>query len=49
MDVSLSTRLIKALIPDAITRTKYIVKRKLFAEVGENFFFQPRIVPINAE
>ena len=33
----------------ALTRTKYIVEHNLFASVGENFFFQPRIIPINAE
>lgn len=49
MDVSLFTRLHIAIIPSAISRTKYIIKKKLFAEVGENFFFQPRIVPLNAE
>ena len=49
MDVSLFTRLRIAMIPGALSRTKYIVRKKLFAEVGDNFFFQPRIVPINAE
>lgn len=33
----------------AITRTDYIIKHNLFAQVGDNFFFQPRIIPINAE
>lgn len=49
MDVSLFTRIKIAIIPGAIARTSYIVKKKLFAQVGENFFFQPRIVPLNAE
>lgn len=49
MDVTLFTRLRIAIIPGAIARTKYIIKKKLFAEVGDNFFFQPRIVPLNAE
>ena len=49
MDISLMTRLRIALMRSALTRTKYIVKKKLFAEVGDNFFFQPRIMPINAE
>lgn len=49
MDVSLFTRLRIAVIPGAIARTKYIIRKKLFAEVGKNFFFQPRIVPLNAE
>lgn len=33
----------------ALTRTKYLVDHNIFASVGENFFFQPRIVPINAD
>lgn len=33
------------LIPDANKRTNVIVKNKLFRKVGENFFFQPRIIP----
>jgi len=49
MDVGLFTRLRIALMRSALTRTEYIVKHKLFAEVGDNFFFQPRIMPINAE
>jgi len=49
MEVSIFRRLFIALMPDALTRTKYIVKHKLFAEIGDNFFFQPRIMPINAE
>lgn len=49
MDVSLFQRIRIALIPGAIARTKYIKKKKLFAGAGENFFFQPRIIPINAE
>jgi acetyltransferase-like isoleucine patch superfamily enzyme len=49
MDVSFFTRVRIALIPNALTRTKYIVKHKLFAKVGDNFFFQPRKIPINAE
>lgn len=49
MDVSLLTRLRIAIIPSAVARTRYIIKKRLFAEVGENFFFQPRIIPLNAE
>ena len=49
MDISLFTRLRIALMRSALTRTKYIVEHNLFASVGENFFFQPRIIPINAE
>lgn len=46
---SMLTRLRIALMKSALTRTKYIVDHKIFAEVGKNFFFQPRIIPINAE
>ena len=49
MDVSLWKRARIALMRSALTRTDYIVKHHLFAQVGENFFFQPRIIPINAE
>ena len=49
MDNSLIIRLRIALMRSALTRTKYIIRKKLFAEVGENFFFQPRIIPINAD
>ena len=49
MDISLVTRARIALMRSAITRTKYIVKHRLFAQIGENFFFQPRIMPINGE
>ena len=34
-----------ALILDSVKRTNYIVKNKIFKETGENFFFQPRIIP----
>lgn len=33
------------LISDANRRTKLLVKNKVFKHVGENFFFQPRIIP----
>ena len=49
MEVSIFKRLRIALIPDALDRTRYIVKHRLFAQVGKNFFFQPRIMQINAE
>ena len=49
MDVSLFRRIRIALIPSAKKRTKYIKKHHLFAGAGDNFFFQPRIIPINAE
>lgn len=34
-----------SLILDSKKRTKYIVKNNIFGCVGENFFFQPRIIP----
>ncbi len=34
-----------ALIIDAKKRTKYLIKHNIFKSVGENFFFQPRIIP----
>lgn len=34
-----------ALIINSDKRTKYIIKHKIFREVGDNFFFQPRIIP----
>ena len=37
------------MIPSAKKRTEYIKEHHLFAGVGENFFFQPRVIPINAE
>lgn len=48
-EVSLFTRLRIALMRSALTRTKYLVDHHVFASVGKNFFFQPRIVPINAD
>ena len=48
-DVSLFTRVRIAMMRSALTRTKYIVKHHIFADVGDNFFFQPRVIPINAE
>ena len=38
-----------ALIFDSKKRTKYIVKHKVFKSVGENFFFQPRIIPADPD
>lgn len=49
MDVSLFTRVLIAIIPKASDRTKIIKALGLFDYVGDDFFFQPRIVPINAE
>ena len=33
------------LIMDGYKRTAFLVKHKVFATTGENFFFQPRIIP----
>lgn len=49
MNVPLMKRLRIYLIRDAEKRTKYIVDHELFADVGENFFFQTRMIPINAK
>lgn len=38
-----------ALILNSIKRTNYIVNKNIFKEVGENFFFQPRIIPSDPE
>ena len=43
------TRLRIALIFESKKRTKYIVKHKIFKEVGENFFYQPRLIPADPE
>lgn len=37
------------LIFESKRRTKYIVKHKIFKEIGENFFFQPRMIPSDPE
>lgn len=37
------------LIFESRKRTKYIIKHKIFKEVGENFFFQPRMIPADPE
>ena len=42
-------RLRIALIFDSKKRSKYLVKKKIFKNVGENFFFQPRIIPSDPE
>ena len=38
-----------ALIFDSQKRSKYLVKKKVFKSVGDNFFFQPRIIPADPE
>lgn len=42
-------RLRIALILNADKRTKYIIKHKIFKEVGEHFYFQPRLIPADPE
>lgn len=42
-------RLRVALILDSDKRNNYIVKHKIFKSVGENFFFQPRVIPSDPE
>ena len=34
-----------AMIINSDKRTKYIVKHHIFKDVGENFFYQPRLIP----
>lgn len=46
---SMFIRLRIALMKSALTRTKYIVDHNIFAGIGDNFYFQPRIIPINTE
>lgn len=43
------TRLRIALIFESKKRNKYIKKHKIFKEMGENVFFQPRIIPSDPE
>lgn len=38
-----------ALILDSAKRNRYIKKHHIFKSVGENFFFQPRIIPSDPE
>ena len=38
-----------ALIFESNKRTKYIIKHRIFKSVGDNFFFQPRIIPADPE
>jgi len=42
-------RLICALIPSAESRSKWIKKHKIFYEMGENVFFQPRFLPADSK
>ena len=42
---SLFRRLKIATIRSAIKRTKYLIRHNVFKSVGENLFFQPRIIP----
>lgn len=43
------TRLRIALIFESKRRTKYIVKHHIFKEVGDKFFYQPRMIPSDPE
>ena len=43
------TKLRICLIKSALKRSEYIVKHKVFYDVGDNFFFQPRIIPEDAK
>ena len=40
-----STKIKMYLIPNANKRTQLLIKKNIFKSVGENFFFQPRIIP----
>lgn len=40
-----STKLKMYLISNAEKRTKLLIKKNVFKSVGDNFFFQPRIIP----
>ena len=42
-------RLRIALIFESQKRNRYIKKHKIFREMGENVFFQPRIIPSDPE
>lgn len=37
------------LMLDSKKRTNYIIKKHIFRSVGENFFFQPRVLPADPE
>lgn len=39
------TKIKMYLIPNTDKRTKILIKKGIFKSVGENFFFQPRILP----
>ncbi len=40
-----STKLKMYLISNADKRTKLLIKKNIFKSVGDNFFFQPRLIP----
>lgn len=42
-------RLRIALMINSDKRNKYIIKHKIFKDVGENFFFQPRLIPADPQ
>ncbi len=45
----LAQRLCFSCLPLSSQRTKYLIKHKVFAEVGENLFFQPRKMPADGK
>ncbi len=45
----LCKRLYFSCLPLSSQRTKYLRKHKVFAELGENFFFQPRKMPADGK
>lgn len=47
-EIPFKTRLRIALIIDNSRRSKYIAEHHIFAATGKNFFFQPRLVPVDA-
>lgn len=42
-------RLRIAMIINSDKRNQYIIKHKIFRDVGENFFFQPRFIPADPQ
>ncbi len=45
----LCRRLYFSCLPLSSQRTKYLIKHKVFADVGDNFFFQPRKMPADGK
>lgn len=42
-------RLFVALLPWGTTRTKWLIRFKIFKSVGENFYFCPRKIPADPQ